>query len=147
MEKTVSAPGAWSKRVVPILLLSHGCIWAKHAINHKSGPHLPFPLRASCARIVVDSLFISWWNLQEQRLNASPERKRIWCMQWRSIMTCRHFYLYVHKNNLLHCNPFSFNIWHVCVLLRVSVCVISRVYRRCAPAYRSILLTCSLNKK
>ncbi|MGL5902340.1 MAG: hypothetical protein ACRCZO_06585, partial [Cetobacterium sp.] len=38
----------------------------------------------------------------------------------------KHFCLYAHNNNLLHCNPFIFNIWHVCVLLRPPVCVISR---------------------
>ncbi len=47
----------------------------------------------------------------------------------------------LHNNNLLHCNPLIFNIWHVCVLLRVPVCVISRVYARCGPTYRRILLT------
>ncbi len=39
-------------------------------------------------------------------------------------MTCMAF-LYLcsqHNNILLHCNPLSFNIWHVCVLLRIPVC-------------------------
>ncbi len=67
-------------------------------------------------------------------------------MQWLSIMTCRHFYFYVHNNNLLQWNPFIFNIWNVCGLLRVPVCVISRVYVHCAHAYRRILLMHSLNK-
>ena len=40
-------------------------------------------------------------------------------------------YLYVHNNNLLHCNPFILNIWHVCVLLCVPVCLISEVYADC----------------
>ncbi len=67
-------------------------------------------------------------------------------MQWLSIMTCKHFYFYVHNNNLLQWNPFIFNIWNVCGLLRVPVCVISRVYVHCAHAYRRILLMHSLNK-
>ncbi len=28
----------------------------------------------------------------------------------------------LHNNILLHCNPLIFNIWHVCVLLRIPVC-------------------------
>ncbi len=36
-------PGAWSKRVVPILLMSHGCFFG-----------VLFPLRASCARARAD---------------------------------------------------------------------------------------------
>ncbi len=46
----------------------------------------------------------------------------------------------------MHCNPFIFNIWHDCVLLCVHVCVLIRVYMRCTPTYRHILLTCPLNK-
>ena len=42
-------------------------------------------------------------------------------------------YLYVHNNNLLHCNPFILNIWHVCVLLCIPVCLISRVYALVGP--------------
>ncbi len=44
----------------------------------------------------------------------------------------------LHNNNILHCNPLFFYIWHVCVMLRIPVCVISRVYMRCGPAYRRI---------
>ncbi len=52
-----------------------------------------------------------------------------------------------HNNNLLHCNPFIFNICHVCVLLRIPMCITSRVYIRCVPTYRRILLTRPLNSK
>ena len=93
---------------------------------------------------MADSLF-TWRNLQAEKLNASLARKQIWsCMRLKqtiygtSRIPPKHFYLYAHNNNLLHCNPFIFNIWHVCVT--------SRVYVRCAPAYRRIL-TRSLNNK
>ncbi len=54
-------------------------------------------------------------------------------MQWLSIMT----FLYLsslHNNFILHCYPLTFNIWQVCVLLRVPV-----------NNKRSELLTRSLN--
>ncbi len=35
----------------------------------------------------------------------------------------------------------------MCVLLCITVCVISKVYVHCGPTYRRILLTRSLNKK
>jgi len=41
----------WSKRVIPIPLMSNGCVLdvtCNKPINLKS--HLPFPLKASCAR-------------------------------------------------------------------------------------------------
>ncbi len=28
----------------------------------------------------------------------------------------------IHNNNILHCNPLFFYIWHVCVMLRFPVC-------------------------
>jgi len=66
---------------------------------------------------MVDSLF-TWRNLQAGRLNVSPER-----------------------------NPLYLIFKNVCVLLRVPACVTSRVYARCASAYRHILLTHPLNNK
>ncbi len=56
-------------------------------------------------------------------------------------------YLGLHNNNLLYCNPVIFYIWNVCLLLRIPVCVLSRVYVRCGPTYRHMLLTRSLNNK
>ncbi len=101
---------------------------------------------------MADSLFTRR-NLQEQRLNASPERKRScscggWSAradhlrdkpdstkapwQWYTIII---FYIVI----------ISFLIFGMFVC---PVCVIIRVYVRCGPAYRRILLMRSLiNKK
>ncbi len=50
---------------VCILLMSNGCVLGITS-------HLPFPLRASCAGVMPDSLFTR----QEPNLNVSPETKR-----------------------------------------------------------------------
>ncbi len=128
MGKTVGAPSAWSKRVVPILLMSNGCALGV-TCNKPIRVSFHIPLKSL-------SLFIQ----QAQRLNT-------YCIQrgngaahaWANMCLCS-----LHNYNLLHCNLLIFNIWHVCVLLRVPVCVISRVCARCGPAYRRILLTRSL---
>ncbi len=47
--------------------------------------------------------------------------------------------MYLHNNNLLHYNPSFLYIRHVCVLVRIPVCVISRVYVHYGHAYFSCL--------
>ncbi len=49
--KQSAYPGAWSKRVVPILLMSN-VFWGGITCN-KPESHLPFPLRASCGGFAI----------------------------------------------------------------------------------------------
>ncbi len=68
---TGKTAGAWSERVVPILLMGNGCVLGNKPIIASS----PIPFKkASCALTMADSLFTQQ-NLQVQRLKASPERK------------------------------------------------------------------------
>jgi len=81
---------------------------------------------------------------EAEKLNASPEKKSNLLVG--EVKTFKQTiygtslippYVYVHNTNLLHYNPFIFNIWQVCVVcVRVLVCLISRVYTHCGPTYR-----------
>jgi len=74
-------------------------------------------------------------SLQVERLKASPEQT-IYRTSW----------IPPYLFDILHCYSFIFDIWHVCVL-RITVCVISRVSVCCGPTYRLILLMHPLNNK
>jgi len=60
MGKMVCTPGAWSKRVVHILLMSNGCVLG--VTCNQSETLSPYPLKASCAHAMADSLF-TWQHL------------------------------------------------------------------------------------
>ncbi len=64
-------------------------------------------------------------------------------------MTCMTF-LYLcslHNNIVLYCNPLNFNIWHVCVLLRIPVCNKQSEGTLWTRPEAHFLLTRSLNDK
>jgi len=150
----VGAPGAWSKRVVPILLMSNRCVLGLMC-NKPMRVSFPIPFKsqlhsrhggytiymAEFASVKTERFSSEETDLLVREVKAREQTIYIYGFHQ------SNFYLYARNNNLLHCNPFIFNIWHVCVLQRVPVCFISRVYACCAPAYRHILLMHFLNNK
>ncbi len=74
---------------------------------------------------MADSLFIRQ-NLQEQteRLFREETHLLFKVKVHEQTIYGTSLYLYVNNEDLLHSNPFIFNIWHVCVVLhnKQSVC-------------------------
>ncbi len=146
-------PGAGSKGVFLFLLMSNGCVlgvtWNKtnkSLISH----YLKSQLR-SCHGVFT--IYMPEFAKVKTERVSREETERLVRQQIGSLILIHamtiHYdmkpFLYLcslHNDNLLHCNPFIFYIWHVCVL-----CVISRVCSLCGATYRRILLTRSLKNK
>ncbi len=126
-------PGAWSKQVVPILLMSNGCFLF---------------LGASCDRSVADSLFKrrnfkahDWMRLQSANGSAHARAHR------QHSNTCNdyqlwhvwYFYIYVaYAIIFFYTVILTFFIFGMFVCCCPSLCVISKVNARCGLAQRCI---------
>ncbi len=125
--KTVCAPGAWSKRAVPILLMSNGCVLGvtcnkpirvsspilfKSQLRSRHGGFAIYT--AEFARAKTERV-----SREETELLVRQQIGRLILIHVMTIHYDMQAFLYLcslHNNNLLYCNPFIFNIWHVYVI-------------------------------
>lgn len=139
----VGTPGAMSKRVVPILLISNGCVLGvtcNKPIKVSTQIQIKSQLSLCHGRLAIYTEFA---RVKTERVSKEETellmREQIGSLILIHAMTIHYMqaFLYLcslHNNNLLYCNPLICNIWYVCVLLHIPVCVISRVYACCGPA-------------
>ncbi len=120
MKKWSARPGAWSKWVLPILLMSNRCFLGV-TCNKPIRVSSPIPFQSEL-RLLRGGLLrhTDWTRLQRANRSAHAQANRcqFWYKRWPSNMTCMTI-LYLcslHNNIILHCIPFIFYIWHVCVL-------------------------------
>ncbi len=93
----VGAPEAWSKRIVPILLISHGCVLGIMC-NKSIRVSSPIPFKSQlCLHHGGFAIYMAEFAIAKTEHVSRVETDLLMC-EVKS----------VHNNNLLHCNPFIF---------------------------------------
>ncbi len=131
--KTVGAPSTWSKRVVPILLMSNGCV-LDIACNKPIRVSSPFPFKSQLLlRHGEFDIYMAKFasaktegvSREETDLLVRKQIGRLILIHAMTIHYDMQAFLYLcslHNNNLLHCNPLIFNIL-ACLCAAACPCV------------------------